>query len=32
MRVPDYIAISVLVLSTPWLVAELRRGKFRLWD
>lgn len=32
MRLPDYVAISVLVVSTLWIVAELRRGKFKLWD
>jgi hypothetical protein len=32
MRVPDYVAISVLVVSALWMLAELRRGKFKLWD
>jgi hypothetical protein len=29
MRLPDYIAISVLIISMVWGVASLR-GKFKL--
>ncbi len=30
MRLPDYIAISVLIISMVWGLAGLRRGKFKL--
>jgi hypothetical protein len=30
MTLPDYIAISVLIILMMWGLAELRRGKFKL--